>query len=198
MRNKIIILILTISIVVAVGIYCLVPFPRKDTVVSSSLSHFNVGNESRFERQGRNQCSAFSTAYVLRFFGKEASGAQVYKDIHYKVPISGYVLPKGIITYLEANNLNPHIYNGTLDTLKARLTNGNPVIVLVGKNIRWQHYMTLVGYDSEKKELYFFDSGRDKDENGELAGNRTLTEEYFLSMWSNGLPIFNRMYITVK
>ena len=58
--------------------------------------------------------------------------------------------------------------------------------------------MTLVGYDNEKHELYFFDSGRAEDENSDDPGNRTMTEEYFLKWWANGLPIFNHVYITIE
>jgi len=197
-KSKAIICIIIICAVIVSGIYVLSPFPEKDKRTGSIPLRYAIDYEGMFEKQGRNQCSAFSTAYILRFFGKDIEGARVYQEIKYKIPVSGYVLPKGIIAYLKESGLNPHIYTGTLDNLKIRLTDGNPIIVLVGKNIRWQHYMTLIGFDSEKKELYFFDSGRNQDENGELPGNRTMTEEYFLSMWNNGLPVFNRVYITIE
>jgi len=41
------------------------------------------------------------------------------------------------------------------------------------------------------------DSNKASDENAELPGNRTMTNDYFLKWWSNGLPIFNHVYITV-
>ena len=46
--------------------------------------------------------------------------------------------------------------------------------------------MTVVGYDDSLHEVYFFDSLREGDENQEAPGNRTLSTDYFLSMWDNG------------
>ena len=197
LKRLLIALLMGGCIVTIFGIYVLNPFPVKDSYKSDIPTSYHVVKEGQFEKQAANQCSAFSTAYILRLFGKDASGAEVYKQIQYKIPISGYVLPKGILTYMKDNNLNSKIYTGTLDSLKSRLALGNPVIVLIGRHIRWQHYMTLVGYDNERKELYFFDSGQQGDQNGDLPGNRTMTEERFQVSWNNGLPIFNRMYITV-
>ena len=75
---------------------------------------------------------------------------------------------------------------------------GTPVIVLVGDGLNWQHYMTLVGFDQSLSEVYFFDSLRQDDENGEAPGNRTLSTDYFLQLWDNGLPIFNHIYFTIE
>ncbi|MZP43788.1 hypothetical protein GTO89_12110 [Heliobacterium gestii] len=176
--------------------YLLTPFPSEDVTAQSIPTRYHVPREAAYEVQGHNQCSAFSTAYLLRTLGKDAEGARVYSALVYKIPFSGYVLPKGIMSYLQAQGMGPSIYRGALPTLKARLTQGNPVITLVGNGVLWQHYMTLVGYDEEKRDLYFFDSKRETDENSDLPGNRTLTEEYFLSMWDNGLPLFHHIYIT--
>jgi hypothetical protein len=90
------------------------------------------------------------------------------------------------------------LFKGNVETLKRRLAKGEPIIVLIGQIYRWQHYMTLVGYKSDKKELYFYDSKKKYDENGKLSGNRTLKQDYFLKLWDNGLPIFNHIYIEVN
>jgi len=179
-------------------IYCLLPFPNSDSISLTTQKKFDVPIYTGFEVQGKNQCAAYSTAFVLRNSGKEAKGSEVYAKIPFKVPISGYVLPKGIISYLQSQGLKPMIYKGELSSLKARLVQGSaPVIVLVGNGPYWQHYMTLVGFDDDKSELYFVDSNKANDENAELPGNRTMTTDYFLKWWSNGLPVFNHVYITV-
>lgn len=180
------------------SIYVLSPFPTSETTITNLPNRFEVPINSEFEIQGKNQCAAFSTAFVLRNFGLKAKGSEVYAKISYKIPISGYVLPKGVVAYLQSQGLRPAIIKGNIDSLKTKLVQGNnPIIVLVGNGLIWQHYMTIVGYDNNKAEMYFFDSGRDKDENNELPGNRTMTEDYFLKWWSNGLPIFNHVYIPV-
>jgi len=164
----------------------------------ATQNKFNVPIHTDFEQQGKNQCAAYSTAFVLRNSGLQAKGIEVYAKIPFKIPISGYVLPKGVLTYLESQGLNPIIYKGNLSSLKARLVQGAaPVIVLVGNGFFWQHYMTLVGFDDDKGELYFVDTNKLKDENLELPGNRTMTTDYFSQWWSNGLPVFNHVYIAV-
>ena len=179
-------------------IYILTPFPTRDAISFDTQKKFSVPINTDFELQGKNQCAAYSTAFVLRNSGKPAKGIEVYADIPFKIPISGYVLPKGLISYLQAQGLKPMIYRGELSSLKARLVQENaPIIVLVGNGLFWQHYMTLVGFDDDKSELYFVDSNKVNDENAELPGNRTMEKDYFLKWWSNGLPVFNHVYMTV-
>lgn len=178
-------------------IYILAPFPNSDSISFATQKKFSVPIYTDFELQGKNQCAAYSTAFVLRNSGKQAKGIEVYAEIPFKIPISGYVLPKGLISYLQAQGLKPMIYKGDLSSLKARLVKGNaPIIVLVGNGLFWQHYMTLVGFDDDKNELYFVDSNKVNDENAELPGNRTMEKDYFLKWWNNGLPVFNHVYIT--
>jgi len=179
-------------------IYILSPFPKIDTIVSSTQKKFAVPIYTDFELQGKNQCAAYSTAFVLRNSSKPAKGIEVYAKIPFKIPISGYVLPKGVISYLQSQGLEPMIYKGNLSSLKARLVQmRTPIIILVGNGLFWQHYMTLVGFDDDKSELYFVDSNKGNDENAEFPGNRTMKDDYFLKWWSNGLPFFNHIYITV-
>jgi len=179
--------------------YCLSPFPSPDAITLNPQHKFSVPINTEFEQQGKNQCAAFSIAFVLRNSGLQATGIEVYAKIPFKIPISGYVLPKGVMTYLQSQGLKPIMYKGNLSTLKARLIHGaTPVIVLVGNGLFWQHYMTLVGFDDDKSDLYFVDTNKVNDENAELPGNRTMTSDYFLQWWSNGLPVFNHVYIAVS
>lgn len=189
---------IVLSITLCGILYILFPFPKNEVGSGEYPQSFHIALPNKFEQQPPNQCSAYATAYILRNFGQEAQGEEVYKKIPFKIPISGYVLPKGIITYMKSFGLKPEIWRGELPILKSKLSEGVPVIVLIGKGLQWQHYMTLVGYDSEKKELYFYDSKKITDENDSSPGNRTLTEEYFMTLWNNGLPIFNRVFITVS
>jgi hypothetical protein len=199
MKIKPALLMIVISFLVIVSIYILSPFPKHQNSADELSKRFAIPINTSFEVQGRNQCAAFSTAFVLRNFGQPAKGSEVYSELPYKIPISGYVLPKGIVTYLKTKGFSPRVLKGDLNTLKSKLVeDSNPLIVLVGNGVFWQHYMTLVGFDNEKSELYFFDSGREKDENAELPGNRTMTKEYFLKWWDNGLPIFNHVFITTE
>ena len=154
------------------SIHLLSPFPTRDFDAINLPKEFNVPTNTGFELQGKNQCAAFSTAFILRNFDRDAEGSEVYSKIPYKIPISGYVLPKGVLTYIQSQGFNPTIFRGNINSLKTKLVQGNnPVIVLVGNGLLWQHYMTLVGYDNEKQQLYFFDSGREG-----VKSNADITE----------------------
>lgn len=196
---KIYLLVATLILLtlVTVGIYFITPFPTTDTIKINYPNSFSITAENSFETQVVNECSAFSSAYVLRHFGENKTGLALYAEFNYKLPFSGYVLPKGILEYFEKSSYQIHMYTGTFETLKTQLTKGVPIIVLVGASLQWQHYMTLVGYDDTLNEVYFFDSLKDDDENENAPGNRTLSADYFLDMWDNELPIFNHLYFTI-
>ena len=189
---------LGLLLLVLIIFYYLTPFPQRDSLTKSVPSSYSIDQENSFETQVHNECSAFSTAYVLRHFGESQTGLELYEKFGYKLPFSGYVLPKGILSYFKDSAYEATLYRGTFETLKSRLIEGTPVIVLVGDGLNWQHYMTLVGFDQSLSEVYFFDSLRQDDENGEAPGNRTLSTDYFLQLWDNGLPIFNHIYFTIE
>lgn len=179
-------------------LYCITPFPTNDKINVNYPDSFTITQENSFETQVVNECSAFSSAYVLRHFGENKTGLALYDEFNYKLPFSGYVLPKGILDYFKDTPYQVKMYTGTFETLKTQLTKRTPIIVLVGDHLNWQHYMTVVGYNDTLQEVYFFDSLRETDENESLPGNRTLSTDYFLSMWDNGLPIFNHLYFVIE
>jgi hypothetical protein len=197
-KRKIILILVVLFCILGFSSYPIYPFPEKDTLSVMQPESFIISKTNRFEIQPPNKCAAYATAFILRNFGLKAKGSEVYKEMSFKIPFSGYVFPKGILTYFESKELKAKLFKGDLETLKRRLAKGEPIMVLIGQSYRWQHYMTLVGYESDKKELYFYDSKKKYDENGKLPGNRTLKEDYFLTLWDNGLPIFNHIYMEVN
>lgn len=190
--------LLPLLAILTFGLYCITPFPTNDKINVNYPDSFTITQENSFETQVVNECSAFSSAYVLRHFGENKTGLALYDEFNYKLPFSGYVLPKGILDYFKDTPYQVKMYTGTFETLKTQLTKGTPIIVLVGNHLNWQHYMTVVGYNDTLQEVYFFDSLRETDENESLPGNRTLSTDYFLSMWDNGLPIFNHLYFVIE
>lgn len=190
--------LLPLLAILTFGLYCITPFPTNDKINVNYPDSFTITQENSFETQIVNECSAFSSAYVLRHFGENKTGLALYDEFNYKLPFSGYVLPKGILDYFKDTPYQVKMYTGTFETLKTQLTKGTPIIVLVGNHLNWQHYMTVVGYNDTLQEVYFFDSLRETDENESLPGNRTLSTDYFLSMWDNGLPIFNHLYFVIE
>lgn len=196
-RIAVIIGAFALVLVISSILLCLTPFPQWDTITGNIPSKYSISKLNSFEIQSKSECSAFSAAYILRHFDREAKGSEIYKTMSYKLPASGYVLPKGLLEFFQKENLNARLFRGNIDTLKIRVSEGTPVIVLVGNHIQWQHYMTVVGYNTGLKEIYFFNSRKEYDENGEKPGNRTLSEDDFLGLWNNGLPFFNHIYFVV-
>ena len=190
--------LLPLLAILTFGLYCITPFPTNDKINVNYPDSFTITQENSFETQVVNECSAFSSAYVLRHFGENKTGLALYDEFNYKLPFSGYVLPKGILDYFKDTPYQVKMYTGTFETLKTQLTKGTPIIVLVGDHLNWQHYTTVVGYNDTLQEVYFFDSLRETDGNESLPGNRTLSTDYFLSMWDNGLPIFNHLYFVIE
>ncbi|MCO1602967.1 hypothetical protein [Desulfosporosinus nitroreducens] len=190
-------IIILITIFLVGTVYVLSPFPSKDSTSLINNNKFYLPVYSNFELQIGNECAAYSVAFVLRNLGNESKGADIYAEIPFKDPFMGYVLTKGLFIYLQTQGLTPMIYKGDLATLKARLVQeASPIIVLIGEGIYWQHYITFLGFDDEKNELYFYDSNETNDNNAELPGNKTMEKEVFSNLWNNGLPVFNHVYIS--
>ncbi|WP_242837400.1 hypothetical protein [Desulfitobacterium metallireducens] len=138
MKRKWILLALLFCFLLLGSIHILSPFPTSEFKAINLPTRFDVPINTGFELQGKNQCAAFSTAFVLRNFGEKAKGSEVYDRIPYKIPLSGYVLPKGVVTYIQSQGFRPAIYKGDINSLKSKLVQGNdPVIVLVGNGLFW-------------------------------------------------------------
>lgn len=166
--------------------------PKKDDVSTPYSESYLVEDTSYFERQGKNQCAGFTSAYLLRLLGEDITGGEVYDEISHKF-FDGYVMPQGITDYFDENNVKSSFYKGTLDTLKARLDGGLPIIALVGRGVHWQHYITIVGYDSEN--IYIYDTNRDIE--GMTQYNRKLSNADFLDIWENDIPFFEFSYFVI-
>jgi len=177
--------------------YLIMSIPTRDCTGIKYSEKFYLSKKNTQERQRYNECSAYSTAFVLRHYGNEINGLQAYDKMKFKIPFSGYVLPKSIVQCMKSYDFKCKIFKGNMESLKTRLAEGKPVIVEIGQGFKWQHYMTLVGYDNDKKEMYFFDSSKEPCESPNHSGNRTMSEEEFLKVWDNGLPWFNHMYIAI-
>jgi ABC-type bacteriocin/lantibiotic exporter with double-glycine peptidase domain len=192
----VLLIILFITILFLLIIY-LTPFPKKDLICVNIPSRFIITKPNVYETQGYNECAAYATAYVLRSFGKNVNGESIYNKMKYKLPFLGVVPSKGIIDTLKRYHIKATYYKGDINTLKMHVSKNIPVILYVGENIKWEHFITMVGYENSSSVIYVFDSLLDEDSNGEEPGNRTLTEDELLKIWDNGLPILNHTYIAV-
>ena len=63
-----------------------------------------VKNQNRIDIQTGYQCSAFSVAYLLRHYGIDANGADIYNQMPHKMK-DGCVYPKGLPKVLQEYGL---------------------------------------------------------------------------------------------
>ena len=94
---KIYLLVATLILLtlVTVGIYFITPFPTTDTIKINYPNSFSITGENSFETQVVNECSAFSSAYVLRHFGENKTGLALYKELNYKIQIFEICFARG-------------------------------------------------------------------------------------------------------
>ncbi len=56
------------------GLYAAGPLPQVDTVAQDAYGSLWIEAPNRFEVQGKNECTGFAVAYVLRHFGVDVTG----------------------------------------------------------------------------------------------------------------------------
>ena len=108
-----------------------------------------------------NDCGAAALAAVLRFWGRAASP----QSIEASIGRSDNGLQAGDMeTYARSMGLRSHVFYGTMKDIVHELEQGRPVIVGLGKMFEEKkavsHYVVVVGYEPNKKQLLLLDPGR--------------------------------------
>jgi len=161
---------------------------------------FMLKTPNRFDYQGGTECSGFSSAYVLRSFGIEADGRAVYAGIPHKLP-GGAVLPGVLRKELRKYGLKARYVKGSLETLKADLSEGKRIIVFIRTRTdkRWLHYVPIVGYDEDN--VYIAESMNSLVNCEGAHSNRRLSNEEFLKFWDTRevyMPFYRNTYLVIE
>lgn len=120
-----------------------------------------IQSDNYFEYQTGMECSGFASAYILRHFGIDTNGMEIYKEMPDKLGDGG-VLPSSIETFFDNEGYDaPYTTNGTVEDLKREVSKGVPVIVFIHMDVPYTsshntHYLPMVGYDEEY--FYFAES----------------------------------------
>ncbi|WP_332645868.1 cysteine peptidase family C39 domain-containing protein [Lysinibacillus sp. 54212] len=165
-------------------------------------SNYLIKRNNRIDSQNNRECAAFSTAYVLRHFGMDAEGEELYTNFPSKTR-AGNVYPKGIRTVLRKKGFKTNYYKGNIDTLKYEVSKGTPVIafIKVHKDRNDLHFVPVVGYD--KEYIYLSESLREMVNcNGDSNNyNRKVPINEFRELWNvKNIKIlfYSYTYITVE
>jgi len=179
----------------------LMTLPRLDFKKGEFPEKFQMYSKNRIAIQKKYECAAFSTAHVLRHFGIEADGFEVYANFPGKMK-TGRVYPKGIRTYLKQKGFKTGYYKGNINSLKKQISKGNPVIVFikVRKKSNNLHFVPVTGYD--KDYLYIAESlehlVNNKDDSTNY--NRKVSIDEFKKLWNIKnlrIPFYSNTYITI-
>lgn len=164
-------------------------------------ANYLIKRNNRIDIQNNRECAAFSTAYVLRHFGMDADGEELYTNFPSKMR-SGNVYPKGIRTVLRKKGFKTNYYKGNINTLKYEVSKGTPVIVFikVHKDRNNLHFVPVVGYD---KEYFYLSESLShlvncNDDNNSY--NRKVPINEFRELWNVKnikMLLYSNTYITV-
>lgn len=176
---------------VAVGGFLSYISPPKDDIdVFAYPSEFFCKTEgNRIDYRTDGKCAAYASAYLMRHFGEEIHGEELFSEL--KRPF-GFSSAKSITDVFEKHGYSAEAYHGSIETLKQRLSEGNPIIVFI-RIPKDTHYAVVVGYD--EKHVYLADSIEENANASDARYNRALTTEDFESVWKTGTPLPDNIYI---
>lgn len=166
--------------------------PPKDEIGAAPYppEFFCEGAENRIDYQTDGKCAAYAAAYLLRHFGEDADGEALFPEL--KRPL-GFTPASSIAEVLTRHGHLARACRGSLDTLKQRLAEGQPVIVFL-RIPGDTHYAVVVGYDEQ--HVYLADSLAENANASDARYNRVLETAAFEAVWKTGTLLPDNIYIT--
>lgn len=164
------------------------------TVVPAS---YLISVPNRTEIQKNVECAAFSSAFVLRHFGIESEGDQLYRRYPRKL-LDGTVYPKAITVFFKRLGYPSTYFHGNINTLRQQISRGVPVILFIRVHAdrRFLHFVPVVGYD--ETHFYLADSLDFKRNCEEPLYNRKVSVSELKSLWNTWLPFSRHSYIVIE
>ena len=162
----------------------------------SEAESFTISPMPAAESQEHNECGAMSSAFVLRFYGEDAKGLDIYGKIEEKNP-DGTINPKPLKNFWDKMlGYKMNVFNGDAAALKSAVSRNIPVIVLINCPGGW-HYVPVVGYD--QRFVYIQDSVPSfRNASGGVC-NRKESWKDFEALWNVVLPNSDHlMFVAVK
>ena len=184
---------LLLTIAAAIGFLAYISPPR-DEVESFYYppEFFCASAENRIDYQTNGKCAAYAAAYLLRHYGEDADGEALFPEL--KRPL-GFVSANSVTDVFVQRGYQAKACHGSIDTMKQRLTEGNPIIVFI-RIPGDTHYAVVVGYDEQY--IYLADPIAESANASDAQYNRVLTTEDFEAIWKNGTLLPDNIYIVVK
>lgn len=161
---------------------------------NSGAESFMISPMPAAESQEHNECGAMSSAFVLRFYGENAKGLELYDQIEEKNP-DGTINPKPLKNFWDKQRgYKMNVFKGDAAALKNAVSHNIPVIVLINCPGGW-HYVPVVGYD--QRFVYIQDSVPSF-RNSSGATNRKESWKDFEALWNVVLPNSARLMFVAQ
>ncbi len=196
----VILFVVNTFLLINIGDWIIVGFAKPAFRSEPAEKEYLIKAKNRMDIQKNTECSGYSSAHVLRSFGIEASGKELYKNMPGKWS-NGAVLPRNLKKALEQMGFKVSYRSGNKETLKAELCKGNRVIAFVRTRLgrKWLHYVSVVGYN--EKEVFIADSLDETINCDEEFFNRRLPWEEFMKYWNIReiyLPFYKYTYLVIE
>lgn len=175
--------------------FSVITLPKRYKATGETPESFMITKNNHAESQGRNQCAAFASAFVLRHYDENVTGSALYKNYPGKRS-NGTINPRGIDDFFDSTKKYDAVFNkGSVDDLKNAISKGVPPIVFI-KCTGGSHYVPVVGYS--KDYFYFQESVPSFRNDSEKYYNRKVTIEEFKKLWHPGYPFCSNMFMLIK
>ena len=162
---------------------------------NSDAESFMIDPMPAAESQEHNECGAMSSAFVLRFYGENAKGLELYEQIEEKNP-DGTINPKPLKNFWDKQRgYKMNVFKGGAAALKNAVSHNIPVIVLINCPGGW-HYVPVVGYD---QSFVYIQDSVPSFRNSSGAANRKESWKDFEALWNVVLPNSDHlMFVAVR
>ena len=182
---------ISLSVAAAIGFLAYISPPRDEVeAFDYPPEFFCASSETRIDCQTDGKCAAYAAAYLLRHFGEDTDGEALFPELKRTL---GFVSANSIADVLERHGYPAKACHGSVDTLKQRLTEGEPIIVFI-RIPGDTHYAVIVGYDEQ--HMYLVDSLAENANASDARYNRVLKAEDFEAVWKTGTLLPDNIYIT--
>jgi tetratricopeptide (TPR) repeat protein len=168
------------------------PIPSTPTPLPAPVNHELTG--FTFQRQTWNNCGPANLAMGLSYYGWEGDQRETATFLKPNSEDKN-VSPDQMVAYVNqrTNLMAAYRVGGTLDQLRWLVANEFVVIIESGYHPPgddwYGHYRTVVGYDNDRNEFYFYDSFLGRASRPRVTENaRTFDADW---------QAFNRTYIVV-
>jgi ABC-type bacteriocin/lantibiotic exporter with double-glycine peptidase domain len=122
-----------------------------------------------------DQCGPSVVASVLSFWGTPVTPLELKREI-YTAHLKGS-LAVDLLLSAQKHDFKAHLYEGSVDDLKAELAKGHPVIAFLNRGYDFLpvgHYVVIIGFDDERQGLVIH-SGTQK--------NKFISYKRFSGFW---------------